>query len=137
MTVIVDRTGFHAPDSVTYLPHDPVPAGTGLAIELPNDADADSLAPYLDAIARVRIPFPKFGDGRGFSLARQLREMGYRGHLRASGYLISDQFRHAVQSGFDDVEIPSEIAARQPEAQWTFADPPSYRRKLAGDPVTA
>ena len=43
-----------------------------------------------------RIAFPAMGDGRGFSIARRLRAMGYRGVLRAKGPLVADQARAAL-----------------------------------------
>ena len=61
---------------------------------------------------------PSSADGRGFTIARRLRLMGYEGRLRAKGYVIADQYAMARRSGFDEVEIPDELAARQPEGQW-------------------
>jgi uncharacterized protein (DUF934 family) len=46
--------------------------------------------------------------------------MGYAGRLRAAGHVIADQYTMARRSGFDEVEIPDALAARQPEAQWMF-----------------
>ena len=128
---IVTPAGFRPDDNRSYAPHDDLPAGNDLAVELPNDADPAVLAPRLGDIALIRIPFPAYGDGRGFSIARELREMGFGGTLRASGYVISDQFRHAMQSGFDEVEIDETLAARQPEELWQVEDWKSYRAKLA------
>ena len=128
---IVTPTGFRPDDSRSYAPHDELPAGTTLAVDLPNDVDPAVLATRLGDIALIRIPFPTYGDGRGFSIARELREMGYAGTLRASGYVISDQFRHALQSGFDEVEIDDALASRQPEGLWQVEDWKSYRAKLA------
>ena len=130
---IVTPEGFRPADDPDFVPAGDLPAGNGLAVDLPIDADADILAARLADIGLVRIPIPVYGDGRGFSLARQLREMGYRGRLRASGYLISDQFRHALQCGFDEVEIDDALAARQPESDWHVRDWPEYREKLAGE----
>ncbi|RJE83719.1 DUF934 domain-containing protein [Paracoccus onubensis] len=66
----------------------------------------------------IAIDFPAIGDGRGFSLARRLRALGYTGQLRASGRLIADQYAMARRVGFDEVEISPEIAQRQPQEQW-------------------
>lgn len=66
----------------------------------------------------VRIAFPSFADGRGFTLARLIRQQGYKGWLRAQGHVIADQYAMARRSGFDDVEIDDDLAARQPENQW-------------------
>jgi uncharacterized protein (DUF934 family) len=68
----------------------------------------------------IRITFPVFSDGRGFTLARRLRVMGYSGRLRAQGQVIADQYAMARRCGFDEVEISDDLAARQPEDQWQF-----------------
>ena len=56
--------------------------------------------------------------------------------MRASGHLISDQFRFLVECGFDDVEISEEVVARQPEQDWleNLSTDGTYRIKLAGKP---
>ena len=66
------------------------------------------------------MDFPSAADGRGYSIARQLRLMGYTGRLRARGHVIADQYAMARRSGFDEVEISDALAARQPEADWLF-----------------
>jgi phosphoadenosine phosphosulfate reductase len=54
----------------------------------------------------IAISFPSFTDGRGFSLARLLRERyGFKGEIRAVGHLIPDQGQFLLRSGFDTVEI--------------------------------
>ncbi|MBB4197925.1 hypothetical protein CCR94_18935 [Rhodoblastus sphagnicola] len=87
----------------------------------PNTLDAEQLSPFLDRLALIAIAFPSATDGRGFSLARQLRRLGFKGILRASGPLFSDQFPQALACGFDEVEIPDANAARQPVQQWLDA----------------
>lgn len=91
---------------------------TALAIDLPNDFDAATVLPWIDQIDLIRIDFPVFSDGRGFSLAQRLRLLGYHGRLRAKGHVLADQYAMARRSGFDEVEIDQELAARQPEPQW-------------------
>jgi uncharacterized protein (DUF934 family) len=92
-----------------------------VGVDLPNHVHPSRLAPHLDRLALVAIDFPKFSDGRGFSLARMLREQGYRGRLRATGRILPDQFAFALHSGFDEVEISDEQAARLPAGQWQLA----------------
>ncbi len=76
-----------------------------------------------EAPALIRIAFPSFSDGRGFTLARRLRQAGYTGRLRASGHVLADQYAMARRSGFDEVEIDDALARRHPEEQWrTRAD---------------
>ena len=72
-------------------------------------------------VPSIRIIFKSSTDGRGFSIAKWLRQMGYQGHLRASGHVLADQYPLALRCGFDDVEISNELAARQPECQWLDA----------------
>ena len=92
----------------------------GVALDVENTARAEELAPVLERVALIRIAFPSPADGRGFSLARHLRLLGYRGRLRASGHILADQYAMARRSGFDEVEIDASLAARQPEDQWRY-----------------
>ncbi|MEX5564080.1 DUF934 domain-containing protein [Pseudophaeobacter sp. 1A16562] len=111
MTVIVTDTGF-GPDSwqVGYEGEN--------ALDLQPDADLAPLSNRIPGCEMIRIHFPSFADGRGFTLARQLRQMGYTGRLRAYGHVLADQYAMARRSGFDEVEIDDDLAARQPEDQW-------------------
>ena len=107
MSVLVQDSGFVADDF------------SGEWVELASDTDPASLKEHLSAAA-IRIDFPSFADGRGFTLARLLRLDGFKGRLRANGHVISDQYTMARRSGFDEVEISDELAARQPAEQWLF-----------------
>ena len=137
MSVIVTEAGF-APDDWTGVfvaidDLDPVAAlPEPLAVDMPNDRDPAELAPWLGRAALIRVAFPATGDGRGFSIARALREMGYAGRLRAAGPLIADQFRMARRVGFDEIELPDAVAARQPEGQWRLRPQASYQERLTG-----
>lgn len=95
--------------------------GRRLGVALANDADLDALAPWLDRLGLVAVGFPSFADGRGFSIARQLRLRGFKGELRAVGPLIADQFAFALSCGFDVAEIDDALVARQPLAHWLEA----------------
>jgi uncharacterized protein (DUF934 family) len=88
------------------------------AVELSPSDDLTELQGRLGGIALVRVAFPSFADGRGFTLARRLRAMGYSGRLRAAGHVLADQYAMARRVGFDEVEIGADLAARQDEAQW-------------------
>lgn len=103
-------------DEIAELDPAGLPDRFGLSIG--NDTDPEIVAPWFDRAEVIAIPFPSFADGRGFSVARQLRQLGYAGTLRATGHLIADQYAHARRVGFDEVAISGEIAARQPENQW-------------------
>jgi uncharacterized protein (DUF934 family) len=114
MTVLVNdwTTGFVA---ITELAANDCSA---VAIDLASDAEPASLAGLLGQIDLIRIDFPSFADGRGFTIAAQLRRMGFVGRLRARGHVIADQYAMARRSGFDEVEISDDLATRQPEPQW-------------------
>lgn len=86
-------------------------------IVLAPDTDPATLADHLGH-ALIAVDFPAMGDGRGFSLARRLRALGYEGRLRATGRLIADQYAMARRVGIDEVQISAELAARQPQEQW-------------------
>jgi uncharacterized protein (DUF934 family) len=50
----------------------------------------------------IAVNFPKFNDGRGFSIGRLLRERyGFRGQLRAIGDVLRDQLLFLRRCGFD------------------------------------
>ncbi|MGI1661233.1 DUF934 domain-containing protein [Palleronia sp. KMU-117] len=93
------------------------PAARAVATLGPAD-DPATLADRLDTLDLIRVEFPKFSDGRGFTHARALRRMGYAGRLHAVGHVIADQYAMARRSGFDAVEIDADLARRQPEDQW-------------------
>ncbi|TCO71660.1 DUF934 domain-containing protein [Rhodovulum euryhalinum] len=121
-SIIVTDAGFAVPvPGERFVPLAILGEATPRAVDLAPEDDPAALAPLLHAIAAIRIAFPVFSDGRGFSLARDLRRMGFRGRLRAAGHLIADQYPLARACGFDEVEIGAELAARQPEADWRCA----------------
>ena len=66
----------------------------------------DPASVSLEGVARVEVNFPKFGDGRGYSTARLLRERhGYRGELRAVGHITRDLLFFLESCGFDAFEL--------------------------------
>jgi len=81
-------------------------AGSAVQIE-PGDGIAE-LLPALDAISLIAVNFPLFTDGRGFSYARELRERGYRGELRAVGEFLPDQLHYLRRCGFDAFQFNDE-----------------------------
>ncbi|WP_322013879.1 DUF934 domain-containing protein [Paraburkholderia sp. J12] len=73
-----------------------------LGVWLAPDSEPADIAADLDSIALVAVDFPKFADGRGYSIARLLRERyGYRGELRAIGDVLRDQLFYLKRCGFD------------------------------------
>lgn len=139
MTILVTDAGFCADDwRHGFTPLSDLSADSSaraLAIELEPDADIDLLTGRLNEIGMIRVNFPGFADGRGFTLARLLRLRGFGGRMRASGHVISDQYAMARRAGFDEIEISKELAARQPEEEWAFRfnwREHDYQSRLAG-----
>ncbi|HWV13550.1 MAG TPA: DUF934 domain-containing protein [Sphingobium sp.] len=71
------------------------------AVRIEAGEDARELLPYLDRLSLVEVNFPAYGDGRGYSAARILREAGYKGELRAVGDVLVDQINAMRRCGFD------------------------------------
>jgi len=76
-----------------------------LVVLEPTD-DPRSLAERLPGLKVVAVNFPKYGDGRGYSIGRLLRERyGYRGELRAIGVVARDHLQLLAQCGFDSFQL--------------------------------
>jgi uncharacterized protein (DUF934 family) len=115
-----------------------IKSNTVLVLE--NIAEPKAVFALLEGVSRIDIGFPSFADGRGYSLAMNLRRGGYRGHLRAVGHIIADQYAHARRCGFDDIAISDADAARQPEHQWLEQVPhinATYQTRLQQGAIVA
>jgi uncharacterized protein (DUF934 family) len=76
--------------------------GTPYGVWLGPADDAAAIAADLDDFAVLAVDFPKFTDGRGYSIATLLRtRYGYRGELRAIGDVGRDQLNFLFRAGFD------------------------------------
>jgi len=79
----------------------------------PHD-DPASIAADLARFALIAVRFPRFTDGRGYSIAALLRTRhGYQGELRAIGDVGRDQLFYLKRCGFDSFALPPH---RDPEA---------------------
>lgn len=75
---------------------------TPLGVWLDSDERAEELQGDLERFAVIAVNFPKFADGRGYSIANRLRvRLGYRGELRAIGDVLRDQMFYMKRVGFD------------------------------------
>lgn len=65
--------------------------------ERPEDLKGD-----VHKFSVIAVDFPKFSDGRGYSIAYNLRaRLGYTGELRAIGDVLRDQLFYMQRVGFD------------------------------------
>ncbi|WP_298911814.1 DUF934 domain-containing protein [uncultured Roseobacter sp.] len=133
MSTLVKDSGFASDDW-----HEPFisldAANDASALDLPSDVDPATV-PLCEGLRMIRVDFPSSADGRGFTIARQLRLRGFSGRLRAKGHVLADQYAMARRSGFDEVEISDELAQRQPEDQWKFRanwQDNNYQARLRG-----
>ena len=77
-----------------------------LGLLLNGDAELEDFADDLDHFDLVAINFPKFADGRGYSLARLIRERaGFSRELRAVGDVLRDQLFYLHRCGFNSFVI--------------------------------
>jgi uncharacterized protein (DUF934 family) len=66
------------------------------------DERAEVLKGELDKFTVIAVDFPKFTDGRGYSIAYNLRtRLGYTGELRAIGDVLRDQLFSMQRVGFN------------------------------------
>ncbi len=73
-----------------------------VGVWLDSDEDPTALEPHLNKLSAIAINFPAFGDGRGYSYARILRDQyGFKGELRAIGDVLHDQLFYLKRCGFD------------------------------------
>ena len=117
MSVIITDTGFAPAPDLHSVPLSDIAHHLG-AVDLTQTDPPEALIPHLAELTLIRVAFPAFNDGRAFTIARRLRTLGYTGRLRALGPVIADQYAMVRRTGFDEVEIPDDLAARQPQAQW-------------------
>jgi uncharacterized protein (DUF934 family) len=73
-----------------------------VAVWLAPDEQAAAIKDDLGRFALVAVDFPKFSDGRGYSIAFNLRKrLNYTGELRAIGDVLRDQLWPLSRVGFD------------------------------------
>ena len=77
-----------------------------LGVWLANTEDPALIAGDLAHFDVIAVDFPHFTDGRGYSIARLLRERyGWKGELRAIGDVIRDVVFYLSRCGFDAFDL--------------------------------
>ena len=73
-----------------------------IGVLLAGDDEPARIAEDLRLFGVVAVDFPRFTDGRGYSVGRLLRERyGWRGEMRAVGDVQRDQLFYLARCGFD------------------------------------
>ena len=76
--------------------------GGRVGVWLAGSDEPSDLSEDLEQLSLIAVRFPAFTDGRGYSIARLLRERcGWRGELRAIGDVQRDQIYYLARCGFD------------------------------------
>lgn len=91
------------PLAVWLAQHDALAARLpGIGVWLASDERPEALAADVAALPLIAVNFPKFTDGRGYSIAYNLRaRLGFTGELRAIGDVLRDQLFSMRRVGFD------------------------------------
>ena len=67
---------------------------------------AEALSEDIAKLSVIAVDFPKFTDGRGYSIAYNLRSrLDYQGELRAIGDVLRDQLFYMQRVGFNAFDI--------------------------------
>lgn len=73
-----------------------------VGVWLASDERPEALKDDVATLKLIAVDFPKFTDGRGYSIAYNLRmRLGYEGELRAIGDVLRDQLFYMQRVGFD------------------------------------
>jgi uncharacterized protein (DUF934 family) len=77
-----------------------------VGVWLAPDEDPARAVPLFGIVALIGVQFPKFTDGRGYSIAVLLRTRhGWKGELRALGEVLQDQLHMMRRVGFDSFAL--------------------------------
>ena len=107
---IAEGAAAHLPDGKLIVPLNVWLAQTDALTErklpigvwLDSNQDAAEIVNAVSNFAVVAVNFPKFADGRGYSIATLLRSRyGYKGELRAIGDVLRDQLFYMQRVGFN------------------------------------
>ncbi|MDX1599108.1 MAG: DUF934 domain-containing protein [Marinobacter sp.] len=96
----------------------------------------------VNELPLIAVNFPKFADGRGYSIARLLRErFGYQHELRAIGDVLLDQLQFMKRCGFDSYALREDKDASKAARALNFfsqgyqaatdTDVPLFRRRAS------
>jgi uncharacterized protein (DUF934 family) len=104
-SVVVPNGKVIVPLKVWQAQRESLQSRSDLGVWLNSDERAEELQNDTEKFSVIAVNFPKFADGRGYSIAHHLRErLGYRGELRAIGDVLRDQLFYMQRVGFDAFE---------------------------------
>ena len=81
-------------------------SGRRVGVQLEPGDSVKDIEGDLDKFELIAINFPTFNDGRGYSMAKLLRDrFGYKKELRAVGDVMRDQIFYLQRCGFNAYEV--------------------------------
>jgi uncharacterized protein (DUF934 family) len=84
-----------------------------LGLRIEPGTKLEDIADDIKRFSVIALVFPKFGDGRAFSLARLLRDRyGYAGELRAVGEVLIDEIQLMRRCGFDAFDVTDPVTEK-------------------------
>ena len=106
-SVVVVEGKIIVPLTVWLAQRDALAARADIGVWIGADERPELVQVDLEKFAVVAVDFPKFTDGRGYSIAFNLRKrLGYQGELRAIGDVLRDQLFSMHRVGFDAYAPP-------------------------------
>ncbi len=82
-------------------------------LKVSGDVPAESFSDALKHVSLIAVEFPVFSDGRGYSLAKTLRDKyQFTKEIRAIGDVLPDQAFYLSRVGFDSLELKSDQLAK-------------------------
>ncbi|MCB1936962.1 MAG: DUF934 domain-containing protein [Nitrosomonas sp.] len=104
-TVIVPQGKVIVPLKVWLSQRDMLQQRQDIGVWFASDERPEDLKADIQRFQVIAIDFPRFADGRGYSIAFNLRmRLGYTGELRAIGDVLRDQLFYMQRVGFDSFE---------------------------------
>ncbi len=90
------------PLKVWLLQRESLLSRTDIAVWFSSDEQAKELKEDISRFSLLAVDFPKFADGRGYSIAYNLRSrFNFTGELRAIGDVLRDQLFYMQRVGFN------------------------------------
>jgi len=85
-----------------------------LGVWLDSNEEPEGIAEDLNKLPLIAINFPKFVDGRGYSIARLIRERyQFTGELRAIGDVLLDQLFYMKRCGFNSFALRADRSSEK------------------------
>lgn len=76
-----------------------------LALSITPDVDVRGLGKWLTRLKMIELSVENFTDGRVFTQARTLRDLGFKGEIKVCGPLVPDQALFFARVGVDTLSI--------------------------------